>query len=434
MRLLGKSREALALLGCLAALASCRGRDRVAPAEREKGILAPPSVAPSVAPSAAPSAAPSTGGEVTLRLTSTRKVEQLIGDVDRETGKPTRNRTEERYGLKGTDLGYSFEHRGRVLFLFGDTLGKGGGDSFAWSTSTDPHSGLALQFFSNKPGSYVQIRPEGIRMGGFEVPVSGVSLGGQAYVVLKTNHTEGAFTEISVLTKLIEPDLRFSRVRELSRLPEGKFIKMSIHEEPSGTAGLPPGGPWLLLFGTGKMRASDPYLALVPASSLETGRGTRYFSGIVGGAARWAETEAEARPLFSHPTMMDLSVTWSADLKLWLMVYDSREGSAEERGIVLRHSRSPTGPWSSAQRLFSPKEGYGRFIHDASHPDPRLAGPMISAEKRQEPEKFNGAAYAPYVVERFTRLQGSTLSLYYVLSTWNPYVVVLMESQLAVSR
>jgi hypothetical protein len=40
--------------------------------------------------------------------------------------------------------------------------------------------------------------------------------------------------------------------------------------------------------------------------------------------------------------------------------------------------------------------------------------------------------YVPYVVERWTAVQGSQLDLYYVLSTWNPYVVVLMKSRLRV--
>jgi hypothetical protein len=32
-------------------------------------------------------------------------------------------RTRSRYGLEGTDLGYSFEHQGKLYFLFGDTVG-----------------------------------------------------------------------------------------------------------------------------------------------------------------------------------------------------------------------------------------------------------------------------------------------------------------------
>jgi hypothetical protein len=35
-------------------------------------------------------------------------------------------------------------------------------------------------------------------------------------------------------------------------------------------------------------------------------------------------------------------------------------------------------------------------------------------------------------VERWTNAQGGELDLYYVLSTWNPYVVVLMKSRFRV--
>ncbi|MGA2796125.1 MAG: hypothetical protein ABSE63_00970 [Thermoguttaceae bacterium] len=48
------------------------------------------------------------------------------------------------------------------------------------------------------------------------------------------------------------------------------------------------------------------------------------------------------------------------------------------------------------------------------------------------PAAVHGGAYAPYVIERFTKLEGSELNLYYVLSTWNPYVVVLMKSRFQV--
>ena len=40
---------------------------------------------------------------------STRKVQQLIGDIDKETGKPTLSQTNARFGVEGTDLGASFE-------------------------------------------------------------------------------------------------------------------------------------------------------------------------------------------------------------------------------------------------------------------------------------------------------------------------------------
>jgi hypothetical protein len=47
---------------------------------------------------------------------STVKVEQLLGEEDKENHQPTLSRTETRYGIQGTDLGNSFEHDGRVYF------------------------------------------------------------------------------------------------------------------------------------------------------------------------------------------------------------------------------------------------------------------------------------------------------------------------------
>ncbi len=48
------------------------------------------------------------------------------------------------------------------------------------------------------------------------------------------------------------------------------------------------------------------------------------------------------------------------------------------------------------------------------------------------PRAVHDGTYAPYVIERWTRVKGSELSIYYALSTWNPYVVVLMKSRLHV--
>jgi hypothetical protein len=74
----------------------------------------------------------------------------------------------------------------------------------------------------------------------------------------------------------------------------------------------------------------------------------------------------------------------------------------------------------------------GKFMHNPQAiPDDGLAGPMI--EKRQgDPRAVHGGAYEPYVIERWTKVKGSELNIYYVLCTWNPYVVVLMKSQLRI--
>jgi len=361
---------------------------------------------------------------------STIKLEQLLGEEDKQLHQLTLSRTVTRYGIEGTDLGNSFEHGGRVYFLFGDTVGRlrRALDTIATSDANDPESGVRLDFL--KSGSdYLTIQP-GISMGAFEVPVAGISLGGQVYVAVSTNHSEDRSSDRSVLTKFTLP-ANFQPLRTISQLPDGHFVKMSLHIEPATLAGLPPGGPFILVWGTGAYRKSDAYLSITPAAQFESGKGTRYFAGLdAGNAPIWSEKEPDARAIVQNGTMGDLSVTWCKDLGLWLMTYDSREPAP--RGILFSYSRTPWGPWSEPQIIFNAvRDGaVGKFIHNPqASPDDGLAGPVIG-KGQANPQAVHGGAYAPYVIERWTKWQGAELSIYYVLSTWNPYVVVLMKSRL----
>jgi hypothetical protein len=195
----------------------------------------------------------------------------------------------------------------------------------------------------------------------------------------------------------------------------------------------------VLIWGTGHYRHSDAYLSIVPQAEFESGRGTLYYVGTDGsGAPRWQPEESQAVPLVRDGTLGDVSVTWCAALRLWLMVYDSRmPGSA---GILLSHASLPWGPWSAPQVIFNARRdgALGRFIHDPQlRPDDGLAGPVIGKGQR-DPSAVHGGAYAPYVIERWTRFERTSttageLRIFYVLSTWNPYVVVLMMSRLEVT-
>jgi hypothetical protein len=278
---------------------------------------------------------------------------------------------------------------------------------------------------------YLTIEPPGISMGAFEVPVAGLSLNRRMYVVVSTNHAgeKQSATDRSVLTRFTPPT-SFQPLRTISQLPAGRFVKMSLHREPRPIAGLPAGGPFVLMWGTGKYRESDAYLAVVPEANFENGRGTRYFAGLDASAApRWSERETDAVPIVRSGAMGDLSVTWCPDPGVWLMTYDSRPPG--RRGIEFSYSPTPWGPWSAPQLIFDPDRdpGPGRFIH--ASPNDGLAGPVIGPGAAN-PEAVRGSAYAPYVVERWTRRQGNDLNIYYVLSTWNPYVVVLMKTVLRI--
>src|SRR5438309_996277 len=88
---------------------------------------------------------------------STRWLGQLTGDFDRAAGAPTLSQTDKRFGVAGTDLGSSFEHKGKLYFLFGDTVGRPGDrDALAWTTSTDPEK-IRLEFNKAKDGKWLPL-------------------------------------------------------------------------------------------------------------------------------------------------------------------------------------------------------------------------------------------------------------------------------------
>jgi len=114
---------------------------------------------------------------------------------------------------------------------------------------------------------------------------------------------------------------------------------------------------------------------------------------------------------------------------LWLALYDARS----PRGVVLRYAQQPWGPWSEPLVIFDPDSGYGSFMHDPFRKvDDGLAGPTIVPNR--EATRVFGGFYAPYIIDRFTRVEGDKLTLQYVLSTWNPYVVVRMKTSLTIER
>jgi hypothetical protein len=375
---------------------------------------------------AAPNSASRTAAIRAIRYIagSTAKINQLIGDVDKQRDKPTLSRTVSRYQLLGTDLGYSFEHKKQVYFLFGDTVGKLRMtlDTMATSDTRNPDQGVRLDFLTAPGRPYLTIEPPGISMGAFETPAGGVSVKNQMYVVVRTGHAENWSTDRTVLTRFAAP-ATFEVLRTMSGPPTARFLTMSLHVQPGSIKGLPSGGPFVLIWGTGKYRESDAYLSIVPVAHFETGKGTRYYAGLNGaGAPAWSDKESKAAPIVTNGGLGDLSVTWCKDLGVWLMTYDHRSPF----GVMFSYSHTPWGPWSAPQHIFSLRDGEG-FIHNPLRtPDDGLSDPLRT--------NVHGGAYAPYVVERWTKLQGNELSLYYVISTWNPYVVVLMKSRFQINR
>lgn len=251
---------------------------------------------------------------------SSIKVQQLLGeqgstngvnshgtDTDRQKGSNLVNRTYSRHQVGGADLGYSFENgNNQLIFLFGDTLYFSGGDTMAWSSSTAVGKDLLLNFFTNRDGSTLLVQPPNVDMGAFNVPDSGISVNGNTYVVCKTGHTSatGDTNDFSVLTRFEPTNNSFLPLRIISALTNGgRFVEMAMCQVPAGFGSQT---PTIYMFGAGKYRGSDIFLASVPVSGFESGTGTLYFTGlteVTNGPPIWSTIETNAYPIvFDNPT------------------------------------------------------------------------------------------------------------------------------------
>jgi hypothetical protein len=156
-------------------------------------------------------AASSAPGAIAFVPGSTQKVCQLTGETDRQLNQPTVNQTETRWGPVGNDLGYSFEHDGKLFFVFGDSAptpkfkGQPKGpnsplrlpddnDAIAFTTDTTVGGCLKLEFIHYPNGAYknpVVLNAQGqtaITLRTDEVPLAGISDGGRMYVFFGTDN------------------------------------------------------------------------------------------------------------------------------------------------------------------------------------------------------------------------------------------------------
>jgi Domain of unknown function (DUF4185) len=367
------------------------------------------------------------------KLPGTRKIVQLTGEFDREgwngTGEPRRtpNQTQAAPArVRGTDLGVSFEHGSQLVFLFGDTVrvdqtpDERDLDSIATTTDATPDDGLALRFLAQPPRI-----SHNISQRGFEVPLDGVSVGDDAYVFFSTDHRciPGYEMGRSVLTRTRDL-VSFDYLGDVSR---GKFINVSVERAPltapqAAELGWAAGTDVVWIWGSGRYRSSAIYVAVVPLSGLATLSGIRYFAGGPG-AARWSSSESDARALFCSGSVGELSVRFNPVLARYLALFNS----SNPRGILMHSAPDPWGPWTPTPvQVFDPGDGYCHFMH---------ANWQVNRCDRVQDDMFGGmrdnewgGEYGPYQIPRYARPEADGARIYFTMSTWNPYQVVLMTA------
>ncbi len=376
------------------------------------------------------------------RVTGATKIVQLTGEYDRQgwNGQGTPpfafNRTESRFGVRGCDLGSSFEHNNRACFLFGDTWrvnqtpAQRDLDSVAFTSDTDPSQGVHLTFNSQPP-----LVP-GINQHGFNVPVDGTSWNGAMYVFYTTDSYQinnDTLMGRSVLVRSTDEGFNFADLGEFSRK---KFINVSVEQDTLNDAaasmlGLPVRTPVLWIWGSGRYRGSAVYLAVIPMSGLQTLAGTRYYAGGV----QWSRNEDDALALLCEGDVGELSARWNPFLSRWLLLFNS----GNPRGILMHTAPAPWGPWSADPvMIFDPSQpggnvcsgpGYGKFMHV----DDQVAHCDHVQDDMFEPGTFRdnewAGEYGPYQITRYADTSSDNVpQIWFTMSTWNPYQSMLMKT------
>jgi hypothetical protein len=373
------------------------------------------------------------------KLFGTRKVIQLTGDIDRETGHMTINQTGKKFGIYGTDLGVSFLHDGKLYFLFGDTTRRGpdGGipqsampaapynedetdyDSIAYTTSDRAYDGINLIFNSDFP------RVDDISQLTAEHPIEGVSIGNDMYVFFTTDLMEEGriLPRRTVLARSTDGGYNFGN--SLYTFSKDKFIHVSIQIiNNENIQGLPdPIGKGLLIWGSGVYRKSDVYLAYMPLDEITNRSSVRFFAGFDPGSSRpvWESNESMAKPLFSAGCIGELSIRWNYYLEKWIMLYNC--GLCNTKGVIVRLADKPWGPWSTPKIVFDPADGHGRFIHQPGRDR------LYDRDRDRDLPSDVGYEYGPYQMTPYaTGVKGRYTKIYFTLSTWNPYQVIQMSA------
>jgi hypothetical protein len=220
---------------------------------------------------------------------------------------------------------------------------------------------------------------------------------------------------------------------------------------------LAPSGQQLGVFITGipRYRASVPYLAYSTTKNLADPSKWLFFSS--GSAANWItytswesnhNTEGRWVPpagaeIYSPPTSEECigehSLSWNEPLNAWLLLYNCKGF-----GIEARYAPAPWGPWSDPIVLLSPAHdpGVACTLIMSVKGCPGLTDYWPNAAKNKEGEYTPGGPYAPFIISRLTQnaAPSGTVSpllhratIYWLVSTWNPYVVVVMQSTLQIA-
>ncbi|MBB3038961.1 DUF4185 domain-containing protein [Hoyosella altamirensis] len=333
------------------------------------------------------------------------------------TGANSPNDTFSRFGITGTDLGIMWDNGGsgddqQLLVAFGDTVGdcrQPGGEwrsnALLRSVDTDLSDGVDL-LVPRHTDSLVaaSVAPEGqdfarqiiegLGFSGVEVtiiPTAAVAIDGKQYInymsvrewgdhgewrtnfsAIAVSEDNGHTWETALSTIRLSSDVSFEGVPQFA--PGHENFQMHAYVKS---------GEYLYGFGTPPGRFGAAHLSRVAVGDILDLNAYEYWNGV-----SWEAEAAQTEPVIPAP-VSELSVQWNEYLGKFIAMYADEPAGT----IVLRTAESPEGPWSDASILIDSSDISG--------------------------------LYAPYI-----HPWSSGNTLYFAISRWSDYNVLLMRTDL----
>ncbi|WP_319446759.1 MULTISPECIES: DUF4185 domain-containing protein [unclassified Mycobacterium] len=328
----------------------------------------------------------------------------LVGWV---TGPDSPNNTIQKFAITGTDLGIMWDNGNpanhQVLMAFGDTNGYCGIPGKQWryntlmrssdgalSKTVEVPNGVPNNNFSGSPVWKVGISKQIINSIGRApeetgiIPTAGTSVGGNQYVnfmSIRDWDNPGSWsTNFSAIAMSSNNGESWGVYPGTIRTPDGgnEKFQMGAFLKPG------PGDPYLYSFGTPNGRGGSAYISRVPPNLVPDLTKYEYWDG-----GTWVPgNPAAAVPVIPGP-MGEMSAQYNTYLKQYVALYCNGPND-----VVMRTAPAPQGPWGPEQVLVTSNE-------------------------------IPGGIYAPFLHPWSTGKE-----LYYNLSLWSGYNVMLMHTVL----
>ncbi|HZN81454.1 MAG TPA: DUF4185 domain-containing protein [Mycobacterium sp.] len=328
----------------------------------------------------------------------------LVGWV---TGPNSPNNTLERFAVSGTDLGIMWDNGSRqVLMAFGDTSGYCSAPGHQWrynvlmrsqdgalaNTISVANSPMWARGISRQIINTTKWAPDETGI----IPTAGISVGGKQYLnymSIKSWDANGAWTT-NYSAIAVSPDNgdRWGvypgsvRTPRPDAIPGARHVAGNENFQQGAFLKPGPGDPYIYSYGTPAGRAGAAYLARVVPDGLPDVTKYEYWNSDQNA---WVPgNPASATPVVPGP-VGEMSAQYNTYLRQYLIMYCNGMND-----VVFRTAPAPQGPWSPEQMIVPSNQ-------------------------------FPGGIYAPFLHPWST---GRTL--YYNLSEWNDYNVMLMKTVL----